>query len=150
MQALTKSVINSFQVLDKKYNRMKRLIIPAVVVLSAMTFLLACKKQDVQTDTDNTPPWTSSQAAAADSVEGQLRSQGKHWVKTTGEITTGAYVQDTLEGRLDQPEGRGAIGKVVSVSTDANGQKAAKVDFGQKYSVPISFSELSLVKVVSN
>ena len=120
------------------------------MVLSAVTFIAACKKQSVQTDTDNTPPWTSSQAAAANSVEGQLRAQGKHWVKTTGEITTGAYVQDTLEGRLNQPEGRGAIGKVVSVSTGDNGEKAAKVDFGRKYSVPISFSELSLVKIVSN
>ena len=129
---------------------MKKLIMPAIVVLSAMTFLAACKKQNVQTDTDNTPPWNSSQAAAADSVEGQLRSQGKHWVKTTGEIKAGAYVQDTLEGRLNQPEGRGAIGKVVSVSTDNNGQQVAKVDFGRSYSVPISFSELSLVNIVSN
>jgi len=129
---------------------MKRLIVPAVVVLSAMAFLAACKKQSVQADTDNTPPWTSSQVAAADSVEGQLRVQGKHWVKITGEIKAGAYVQDTLEGRLNQPEGRGAIGKVVSVSTDANGQKVAKMDFGRNYSVPISFSELSLVNIVSN
>ncbi len=123
---------------------------PAVVVLLAMIFLAACKKQSVQTDTGNTPPWTSSQAAAADSVEGQLRAQGKHWVKTAGEITTGAYVQDILEGRLDQLEGRGAIGKVVSVSTGDNGQKVAKVDFGRGYSVGISLTELSLVKIVSN
>ena len=129
---------------------MKKLIIPAVVVLSAMTFLGACKKQSVQTDTENTTPWTSSQAAAADSIEGQLRAQGKRWEKTTGDIKAGVYVLDTLEGRLNQPEGRGAIGKVVSVSTDNNGQQVATVDFGRKYSVPISFSELSLVNIVSN
>lgn len=132
---------------------MKKLIIPAVVVLSAMSFLAACKKQGVPTDTTDTtdtPPWTSSQAAAADSIEGQLRAQGKRWEKTAGDIKAGAYVQDTLEGRLNQPEGRGAIGKVVSVSTDNNGQQVATVDFGRKYSVPISFSELSLVNIVSN
>ena len=147
VQTLTKPAIGSFQILDQKHNRMKRLIMPAVVVLLAMTFLFACKKQSVQTDTDNTPPWTSSQAAAADSVEGQLRAHGEHWVKTTGEITTGAYVQDILEGRLNQPEGRGAIGKVVSVSTGDNGQRVAKVDSGRSYSVGISLSELSLVNV---
>jgi hypothetical protein len=38
----------------------------------------------------------------------------------------------------------------VSVSTDANGQKVATVDFGRSYSVPISFPELLLVKIVSN
>jgi hypothetical protein len=129
---------------------MKRFIIPAVMVMAAMTFLVACKKQSVPADTTDTPPWTSSQAAAADSVEGQLRAQGKRWEKTAGDITAGAYVQDALEGRLNQPEGRGAVGKVVSVSTDANGQKVATVDFGRSYSVPISFPELLLVKIVSN
>jgi hypothetical protein len=88
--------------------------------------------------------------AASDSVEGKLHSQGKHWIKTTGEIKTGDYVQDTLEGRLDQPKSRGAIGKVVSVSTDPGGQQAAKVDFGRNYTVGISFSELSLVNILPN
>jgi hypothetical protein len=129
---------------------MKRFVIPAVVVLAVLAFLVACKKQNVPTDTTDTPPWTSSQAAAADSVEGQLRAQGKRCEKTAGDITAGAYVQDALEGRLNQPVGRGAVGKVVSVSTDANGQKVATVDFGRSYSVPISFPELSLVKIVSN
>ena len=94
-------------------------------------------------------PWTSSEVAAVDSVEGQLRSQGKRWVQTTGEITVGAYVQDTLEGRLGQPKGRGAIGKVVSVSTRDNGVQAAVVDFGRGYSPGINLSELSLVSVVA-
>jgi hypothetical protein len=94
-------------------------------------------------------PWTSSQLAAADSIEGQLRSQGKRWVQTTGEINVGAYVQDILEGRLDQPRGRGAIGQVVSISTGNNDVPAAEVDFGRGYSVGINLSELALVNVVS-
>ena len=89
------------------------------------------------------PQWTT---AAPDSVEGQLRSQGKHWVRSTGEIAVGAYVLDILEGRLGQPQGRGAIGKVIS--TDYNGQPVAIVDFGRDYSVGILLSELSLVTVV--
>jgi hypothetical protein len=101
-----------------------------------------------QVDMTQNTPWTSSEVAAADSVEGQLRSQGKHWVQTTGEITVGAYVQDILEGRLDQPKGRGAIGKVVSISTGNNDVPGAVVDFGRGYSVGINLSELSLVSVV--
>jgi len=102
--------------------------------------------------TSNTTPqpntgWTSSEVAAADSVQGQLQAQGKQWVRTTSEIAVGAYVQDLLEGRLDQPMGRGAIGKVVSISTGNNNVKVAVVDFGRDYSVAISLSELSLVSV---
>jgi hypothetical protein len=95
------------------------------------------------------PRWTSREAAAPGSVEGQLRSRGKHWVLATGEITVGAYVQDILEDRLEQPKGRGAIGKVVSVSTGDNGKPVATVDFGRDYSVGIFFSELSPVGFVS-
>ena len=93
--------------------------------------------------------WTSSEAAAADSVQGQLQSQGKQWVRTTGEITVGAYVQDLLEGRLDQPKGRGAIGKVESISAGNDNARVAIVNFGRGYSVGISLSELSLVKVTA-
>ena len=145
----------------------------AVAIIASLTCLTACNKRDAQADLDkaarqrageaarqlqqarmlrlrdSTPPWTSSQVAAADSVEGQLRSQGKHWVKTPGEITVGAYVQDRLEGRLDQPKGRGAIGKVISISTGEDGPKAATVDFGRGYSPGINLSELSLVSVAS-
>jgi hypothetical protein len=60
-----------------------------------------------QADAALNTPWSSSEVAAADSVEGQLRAQGKRWVQTTGEITERACVQDILEGRLGQPEGRG-------------------------------------------
>jgi hypothetical protein len=91
--------------------------------------------------------WTSAEVAAPDSIEGQLRSQRKHWVRTTGEITVGAYVQDILEGRLNQPKGRGALGKVLSLST-ANGKPATTVDFGRDYSVPIFLSELCLVRII--
>ena len=101
-----------------------------------------------QADLTQNAPWTSSEVAAADSVEGQLRSQGKRWVQTTGEITVGAYVQDTLEGRLAQPKQRGAIGKVVSISTGNDGVPGAMVDFGRGYSVGINLSELTLVSVV--
>jgi hypothetical protein len=96
----------------------------------------------------NVTPWTSSEVAAPDSVEGQLRSQGKRWVRTTGEITVGAYVQDAYEGRLGQPKGRGAIGKVLLISTGDNGVRAAMVDFGRGNSGGINLSELSLVKIV--
>jgi hypothetical protein len=88
--------------------------------------------------------------AAADSVEGQLQSQGKHWVRARGEITLGAYVQDTLLGRANQPADRGDIGRVVSLAFGANGERDAMVDFGRGYSVGIHLSELSLVRVVSN
>jgi hypothetical protein len=101
-----------------------------------------------QVDLAPNTPWTSSEVAAADSVEGQLRAQGKRWVQTTGEITVGAYVQDTLEGRLGQPKGRGAVGKVVSISTGNDDVQVAMVDFGRGYSPGISLSELTLVSVV--
>jgi hypothetical protein len=101
-----------------------------------------------QADSGRNTLWASSEVAAPDSVEGQLRSQGKRWVQTTGEITVGTYVQDTLEGRLDQPKGRGAMGKVVSISTGNNDVPGAVVDFGRGYSVGINLSELALVRVV--
>jgi hypothetical protein len=89
-------------------------------------------------------PVAASADAAADSVEGQLRAQGKHLARTSGEITVGAYVQDTLVGRANQPAGRGNIGRVVAL---ANGD--AKVDFGRGHSIGIHLSELALVSVVS-
>lgn len=92
--------------------------------------------------------WTSSEAAAADSVEGQLRSQGKHWVRAPGEITVGAYVQDILEGRLNQPQGRGAVGKVVSIALGEGSATAAQVDFGRGYVVGINLPELSPIRFV--
>jgi hypothetical protein len=81
------------------------------------------------------------------SVEEQLRLAGKQWTRIAGEITVGAYVEDILEGRLDQPEGRGSIGQVVSLLSDGNGQWAAIVDFGRSYVVGIYLSELSLLRI---
>lgn len=81
-------------------------------------------------------------------MEGKLRSEGQRWVRNPGEITVGAYVQDILEGRLDQPKGRGAIGKVVSLlPSGTDGKPGAMVDFGRDYTVPINLSELALVRV---
>ncbi len=91
--------------------------------------------------------WSSADPAASDSVEGKLRAQGKHWLKTPGDITVGSYVQDTLEGRTGQPQGRGAIGKVVALGSDGNGAQGASVDFGRGYVAGIHLSELSLVTV---
>ncbi|MEI6210143.1 MAG: hypothetical protein WCR06_00825 [bacterium] len=92
--------------------------------------------------------WSSSEVAAADSVEGQLRSQGKEWTRSIDGITAGAYVQDMLEGRQGQPKGRGSIGKVTSVVRDDHRAPVAMVDFGRDYTVGIFLSELSLVTVV--
>jgi hypothetical protein len=86
--------------------------------------------------------------AAPDSVEGQLRSGGKRWERTRGEISVGSYVEDVLQGRLEQPAGRGAIGKVVSIYVDEQGRAVAKVDFGRGWVVGIFPSELALVRVV--
>ena len=101
-----------------------------------------------QSDTPVTDAWTSDQVAAPDSIQGRLQSQGRHWVRSAGEITPGVYVQDILEGRLNQPVGRGAIGKVVAVSTGDVGVPAATVDFGCGYSTGINLSELSLVRII--
>ncbi|MGP8201888.1 MAG: hypothetical protein ACLQU4_20550 [Limisphaerales bacterium] len=92
--------------------------------------------------------WTSSEAAAADSVEGQLKAQGKHWVKTTGEFAVGSYVQDILEGRTNQPRGRGAIGKVLSLGPNDSGDPCAQVDFGRGCVKGIMLRELSLIRFV--
>jgi len=89
----------------------------------------------------------SDDVAAPDSVEGRLRAQGKHWSRATGEIVVGRHVQDILEGRLNQPRGRGAIAKVKSMGSDAKGRPGAMVDFGRGYVVGINISELSLVAV---
>jgi hypothetical protein len=91
--------------------------------------------------------WTSDQPAAADSVQGKLQADGKKWVRTTGEIKVGTYVQDILDPRSDQPEGRGAIAKVISVSKGDNGQPVAQVDFGRDYRTGINESELSPVSI---
>jgi hypothetical protein len=92
--------------------------------------------------------WTSSEQAAPDSLEAKLKAQGKRWKPVEGDITIGAYVQDILEGRLDQPAGRGAVGKVLALDEGSDSVVAAKVDFGRGYSASIRLSELSLIKVM--
>ena len=126
---------------------MKKRIVSMLTGIASIVLITGCTTHSAQPGVQKAVVWTSGQIAAANSVEGQLRSNGKKWIETTGEIRTGSYVQDLLEGRLNQPEGRGAIGKVISVRNADNGQPVALVDFGRGYQVPIQESELSLVKV---
>ena len=126
----------------------------AAWVLASQHFRTALAEQIPTVAKDEATPvalvaWTSRQPAAPDSVEGQLRAQGKRWTKVNGEITVGAYVQDTYEGRQRQPMGRGAIAKVLAVSTGENGVRAAMIDFGGGNSVGINLSELALVQVLT-
>jgi beta-lactamase regulating signal transducer with metallopeptidase domain len=85
---------------------------------------------------------------APGSVEGALRSEGKHWALTHSSMVVGTYGQDMLAGRLNQPKGRGHIGKVVSLALDENGRPVAQVDFGRGYVTPINVSELSPIRFV--
>ena len=86
--------------------------------------------------------------AAPDSVEGQLRSEGQRWQRTAGRIGVGSYVEDILPGRLQQPKGRGHIGKVKSFFVDENGRAVAMVDFGRGWVVGIFMPELSPIRIV--
>jgi hypothetical protein len=98
------------------------------------------------------PPIHFSEAApdvpAAESVEGKLRSEGKRWERTKGQPVAGDYGQDIMEGRLDQPKGRGGIGKVIFIGPNDQGSPCAQVDFGRGYVVGIMLSELSKVLLV--
>lgn len=114
---------------------MKLLSICVVLVLLCLSGVAVAK------------PWSSSQIAALGSIEAQLRSDGMHWTQSPGEICLGAYVQDILEGRLNQPGGRGAIGRVTFVYAADNHKPLAVVDFGRGYSAIIYFSELSCVSI---
>jgi hypothetical protein len=94
------------------------------------------------------PSPVAPDVAAPDSIEGQLRSEGQRWTRTGGPIQAGTYVQDILVGRLDQPAGRGAIGKVASVFVNQNGRDCAAVDFGRGYVADVFQSELSPVRIL--
>ena len=130
---------------------LKGVVEPAILDLEAVWGKVAIGSQHVRT-------LTIQDAAAAtpavevrpenQSVEEQLQAQGKRWEQTPGEIAVGVYVQDILEGRLGQPEGRGAIGKVLSIVKGDDGTPAAMVDFGGGYTAGIYLSELALLKVV--
>jgi hypothetical protein len=150
---------------------MKKLIAPLLIGLVSSVFMFGCSDHSAPTVVFKKGTWTSSQPAAPDSIQGKLQADGKKWVKTTGRIKAGDYVQDILDPRLNQPEGRGAIAKVVSVSGGAPGplvalmqrlwravfpttvssrgqpQPAALVDFGRGYRTGINLSELSQVNI---
>ncbi|MGA2556298.1 MAG: hypothetical protein ABSG04_08490 [Verrucomicrobiota bacterium] len=103
---------------------------------------------------DNQPrPWMAGriapigEAAAPDSVEERLRSEGRSWEMAPGPVQPGAYVKDILQGRMDQPEGRGTIGKVTSVD-QFGGVDNAWVDFGRGCVKHIHSSELCPVKII--
>jgi hypothetical protein len=87
---------------------------------------------------------------AVDSVEGKLLSEGKRWERIGGLPMAGGYVQDIMQGRLDQPKGRGRVGMVVSMAANEQGRPVATVDFGHGYIIGISASELSAVRLVAS
>jgi hypothetical protein len=91
----------------------------------------------------------ASDIAAADSVEGQLRAEGTKWERTRAQMSVGSYVQDILQGRRDQPAGRGQIGKVASLYVDEQGRAVARVDFGRGWIVGIFTSELSPIRILA-
>jgi len=93
-------------------------------------------------------PVAAPDVAAADSLEGQLKADGKHWEPAPGQIVVGMYVQDTLEGRLNRPKGRGRIGKVVSIEPYAEGRLGATMDFGRGYVTHSFLTELTPIRFV--
>jgi hypothetical protein len=86
--------------------------------------------------------------AAADSIEGQLRSTGKHWERAEGKPLPGGFVEDLLPGRANRPKGGGVIGKVLFLSLNDDGRPCATVDFGRGYKGGIMLSELSPVRFI--
>lgn len=86
---------------------------------------------------------------APGSIEYMVITNNETWVLTPDPINVGTYVQDMLTDRLNQPDGRGAIGIVTSTGFDPDyNQMAAVVDFGRDYSSGIVFSELSAIEIV--
>ena len=85
------------------------------------------------------------------SVEYNLTTNNYTWVKTSDPIDVKTYVEDLLsDSRLNQPEGRGAIGIVTATGWDPDyNEMAAMVDFGRDYSAGIVFSELSAIELVA-
>ena len=85
--------------------------------------------------------------AAPDSVEGQLRAGGQSWERTQDPIQAGMFVQDILQGRLNQPAGRGAIAKV-TLTDFFIGMDHAWVDFGRGCIEHIRCSELRAIRLL--
>jgi hypothetical protein len=94
-------------------------------------------------------PTMTFKPALPDSTEGLLKAQGKKWVPAPGDVRVGGYVEDTLFGRLDQPEGRGMIAKVISMD-EYIGMEHAWVDFGHGWLSHIRTSELCPIRFVTN
>jgi hypothetical protein len=95
-------------------------------------------------------PAAALDVPAVDSVEGKLSAEGKHWERMDGQPITGGYVQDILEGRLDQPKGRGRLGMVLSMADNGAGRPVATVDFGHGYVIGIAASELAPVRLLAS
>ena len=93
-------------------------------------------------------PAAPADVPGPDSVEGALQAEGKNWERTQGQLVAGGYALDILPGRLNQPQGRGRLGKVVSVAANGEGQPVATVDFGRGYIIGIAGSELAPVRVL--
>ena len=86
---------------------------------------------------------------APGSIEYMVITNNETWVLTMDPIDIGTYVQDMLPDRLNQPDGRGAIGIVTGTGFDPDyNEMAATVDFGRDYSSGIVFSELSAIEIV--
>jgi serine/threonine protein kinase len=95
------------------------------------------------------PRYHPVEPAAPGSIEAAIRANQEHWVAAGGDIGVGDYVADMLNGRLDQPQGRGMIGRVLSMVPQAPGRApVATVDFGQGHQPVIFLSELARVHVV--
>jgi hypothetical protein len=94
-------------------------------------------------------PAEAPDVPAADSIESKLLSEGKSWERTPGQLVAGGYVLDTMEGRLNQPKGRGRIRIAVSVAANEAGRPVASVDFGHGYIVGISGGELAPVRILA-
>ena len=110
-----------------------------------------CTQQAVQSRPHDDIPlttWYSSQIAGKGTLEAKLLQRNWSWIKTSAAIEIDSFVQDILEGRLGQPEGRGAIGKVESLGVGENGRRYAIVDFGRGYIVGIFLAELSVVEII--
>jgi hypothetical protein len=86
-------------------------------------------------------PAAAPDIPAGDSVEGKLQAEGKSWER--------AQVLDIMEGRLNQPKGRGRIGMVVSMAADESGRPVATVNFGRGFIVGIAGGELAPVRILA-
>jgi hypothetical protein len=121
------------------------------ILFSILLLAVFCSQSPVQARQNDYPliTWYSSQVPGKGTLEAKIRDKGWYWAPVAGEIERHCYVQDLLEGRLNQPEGRGAIAKVESLGIDpSNGKPYAVADFGRGYVVGIYLAELALVEII--